>query len=211
MAHPSPAPHSTVTVGGWERAHPIKGHGFDGLPEARLIAMGHPAPRGARGWARIADRDLIHARRERLFAHAAMVNAESPQNRSPSAMMPHQDEAPGGSMRDSTPAGTIGTIRTSVITCPHCGHTREEVMPEFSCAIVYACSGCGATLRPAEGDCCVYCTFGSAPCPPVQQKRQTARLQEYEAIGNRGEYRETRVETMETARRLGLPLHRTGR
>ncbi|WP_430623644.1 GDCCVxC domain-containing (seleno)protein [Marivirga lumbricoides] len=23
-------------------------------------------------------------------------------------------------------------------------------------------------LKPKEGDCCVYCSYGSAPCPPVQ-------------------------------------------
>ncbi len=89
-------------------------------------------------------------------------------------------------MHDSTAASTIGTIRISVITCPHCGHTREEVMPEFSCAIGYACSGCGASLRPAEGDCCVYCTYGTVPCPPVQQMRLAARVQDHEEIGNRG-------------------------
>ena len=64
---------------------------------------------------------------------------------------------------------TIGEILTSIITCPHCGHERTEQMPERSCVIAYQCLGCGETLTPAEGDCCVYCTYGTVPCPPMQQ------------------------------------------
>ncbi|MGI9408864.1 MAG: GDCCVxC domain-containing (seleno)protein [Hyphomicrobiaceae bacterium] len=28
--------------------------------------------------------------------------------------------------------------------------------------------GCGKTLRPTSGACCVFCSFGSVPCPDVQ-------------------------------------------
>jgi hypothetical protein len=24
-------------------------------------------------------------------------------------------------------------------------------------------------LKPLAGDCCVFCSYGSVPCPPVQQ------------------------------------------
>ncbi|HME07828.1 MAG TPA: GDCCVxC domain-containing (seleno)protein, partial [Bryobacteraceae bacterium] len=33
----------------------------------------------------------------------------------------------------------------------------------------YDCTGCGTLLRPKPGDCCVFCSFGSVPCPPIQK------------------------------------------
>lgn len=60
-------------------------------------------------------------------------------------------------------------IRTrATITCPHCGHKAVETMPTDACQWLYECRGCGALLRPASGDCCVFCSFGTLPCPPVQ-------------------------------------------
>ncbi|HJU09857.1 MAG TPA: GDCCVxC domain-containing (seleno)protein [Candidatus Binataceae bacterium] len=56
----------------------------------------------------------------------------------------------------------------STLTCPHCGHQAEETMPTNACLFFYDCSGCHALLRPAAGDCCVFCSYGSVPCPPVQ-------------------------------------------
>ncbi|WP_415750154.1 GDCCVxC domain-containing (seleno)protein [Burkholderia pyrrocinia] len=63
------------------------------------------------------------------------------------------------------------TILESVLTCPHCGFTRREVMPTDTCQFFYACPGCHALLRPKHGDCCVFCSFGSVPCPSIQQQR----------------------------------------
>jgi hypothetical protein len=59
-------------------------------------------------------------------------------------------------------------ILDSVITCPRCGFARREAMPVDACQFFYDCAGCGARLRPKEGDCCVFCSFGSVPCPPKQ-------------------------------------------
>jgi hypothetical protein len=28
-----------------------------------------------------------------------------------------------------------------------------------------------AQLRPKPGDCCVFCSFGSVKCPPIQEQR----------------------------------------
>lgn len=56
----------------------------------------------------------------------------------------------------------------SVITCPACGHRHTETMPTNACLFFYDCKGCGARLRPKQGDCCVFCSYGSAKCPPVQ-------------------------------------------
>lgn len=60
----------------------------------------------------------------------------------------------------------------SEITCPHCGHSTVEVMPTDACQFFYDCAGCGTVLRPKAGDCCVFCSYGSVPCPPIQIARQ---------------------------------------
>ena len=59
----------------------------------------------------------------------------------------------------------------STLTCPKCGHRAEETMPADACQYFYDCSNCGAVLKPLPGDCCVFCSFGTVPCPPVQQNR----------------------------------------
>jgi len=41
-------------------------------------------------------------------------------------------------------------------------------MPTDACQWFYDCRGCGALLRPKTGHCCVYCSYGTVPCPPVQ-------------------------------------------
>lgn len=56
----------------------------------------------------------------------------------------------------------------SVLTCPGCGASHEETMPENSCVVRYRCGSCGEELTPEAGDCCVFCSYGSRPCPPVQ-------------------------------------------
>jgi hypothetical protein len=56
----------------------------------------------------------------------------------------------------------------STLTCPHCGHRESEVMPMDFCQWFYDCKGCGKTLRPEPGDCCVFCSHGTIPCPPIQ-------------------------------------------
>jgi hypothetical protein len=61
-------------------------------------------------------------------------------------------------------------ILQSVITCPQCGAEREETMPVDACQFFYECEACHAMLRPNPGDCCVFCSFGSEPCPPVQMQ-----------------------------------------
>jgi hypothetical protein len=60
---------------------------------------------------------------------------------------------------------------SSTITCPKCGHRQTETMPMDACQFFYDCKGCGALLRPEPGDCCVFCSYGTVPCPPVQAGR----------------------------------------
>jgi len=44
-------------------------------------------------------------------------------------------------------------------------------MPTNACQFFYDCAGCGELLRPKAGDCCVFCSYGSVPCPPIQQQK----------------------------------------
>ena len=41
-------------------------------------------------------------------------------------------------------------------------------MPTDACQFFYECEGCNELLRPLPGDCCVYCSYGSVKCPPIQ-------------------------------------------
>lgn len=58
----------------------------------------------------------------------------------------------------------------STLTCPACGHRVTETMPTTACQYFYDCPACQALLRPRPGDCCVFCSYGTVPCPPVQQQ-----------------------------------------
>jgi hypothetical protein len=56
----------------------------------------------------------------------------------------------------------------SVLTCPHCSHQSAETMPTDACQFFFECKSCGALLKPLPGDCCVFCSYGSVACPPIQ-------------------------------------------
>ncbi len=60
---------------------------------------------------------------------------------------------------------------TSELTCPACRTRHTESMPVDACIHFFECTACGAMLRPKPGDCCVFCSYGSVPCPPVQIAR----------------------------------------
>ena len=59
-------------------------------------------------------------------------------------------------------------VLESDLTCPECGHVKREAMPEDACQYFYQCDNCKTLLRPKPGECCVFCSFGSVKCPPVQ-------------------------------------------
>ena len=64
-----------------------------------------------------------------------------------------------------------GAILSSTITCPNCGYKKEETMPTNSCQYFYECEKCQKVIKPKKGDCCVYCSYGSVPCPPIQENK----------------------------------------
>jgi hypothetical protein len=41
-------------------------------------------------------------------------------------------------------------------------------MPTDACLWFYECEGCKVILRPLSGDCCVFCSYGTNKCPPIQ-------------------------------------------
>ena len=67
---------------------------------------------------------------------------------------------------------STGQARTvelkSTLTCPHCGFGKEETMPSDACLFFYECSQCKTKLKPKTGDCCVFCSYGTVKCPPMQ-------------------------------------------
>ena len=66
---------------------------------------------------------------------------------------------------------TPAPFLTSKITCPNCGHASVETMPTDACVYFHECAGCGTRLKPLPRDCCVFCSYGSVPCPPKQLAR----------------------------------------
>jgi hypothetical protein len=60
-------------------------------------------------------------------------------------------------------------IIESLITCPVCGHSKKEIMPVDSCLFFYECESCKSIIKPKEGDCCVFCSYGTEKCPSKQK------------------------------------------
>ncbi len=59
-------------------------------------------------------------------------------------------------------------VLESTITCPKCGARTTETMPQDACVVRFECPSCGEILKPLDGDCCVFCSYGTVPCPPIQ-------------------------------------------
>lgn len=73
-----------------------------------------------------------------------------------------------GAIHETLMSAAPDPILQSVLTCPACGAKSDEVMPVDACIFFHECRSCRALLRPLPGQCCVFCSFGSVPCPPVQ-------------------------------------------
>jgi hypothetical protein len=65
------------------------------------------------------------------------------------------------------PDAALDARPTARITCPTCGATTEAAMPTDACQFFWDCPACGAVVKPLDGDCCVFCSYADAPCPPV--------------------------------------------
>ncbi len=63
----------------------------------------------------------------------------------------------------------MNIVLHATLTCPHCGARSTEPMPTDACCFYFDCKACGRVMRPKPGDCCVFCSYGSTPCPPRQK------------------------------------------
>lgn len=65
-------------------------------------------------------------------------------------------------------AGQIVMVFEAVVICSRCGTRTRKLMPNNACQHFYRCPGCDETLRPREGDCCVFSSYSDQVCPPQQ-------------------------------------------
>lgn len=57
----------------------------------------------------------------------------------------------------------------TIVRCPYCSFEKEEIMPTDRCVFFYKCENCNKIIKPKEGDCCVFCSYGTEKCPPMQR------------------------------------------
>ncbi len=62
----------------------------------------------------------------------------------------------------------------STLTCPNCRYQKEETMSIDACQYFYECENCHSIIKPQQGDCCVFCSYGSVKCPPVQSDNKSS-------------------------------------
>jgi hypothetical protein len=55
-------------------------------------------------------------------------------------------------------------------------------MPTDACQWFYECTNCHTLLKPLPGDCCVFCSYGDVPCPPIQLDRACCARSPHEGI-----------------------------
>ena len=64
-------------------------------------------------------------------------------------------------------------ITVALVTCPKCGHAEKLSMAMDYCQFFHECAGCGTLLKAKEGKCCIFCSYGDVPCPPVQKEKMS--------------------------------------
>ncbi len=64
----------------------------------------------------------------------------------------------------------------STLICPKCQAKQEVKMLTDACQHFYKCQSCGETLKPKEGDCCVFCSYADSKCPPKQTEAQATNI-----------------------------------
>lgn len=67
----------------------------------------------------------------------------------------------------STPSP--GVVRESTLVCPRCNHGERMMMAENSSLVVHVCQSCGLEMHRLPGNCCLFCTWGTVPCPTAQR------------------------------------------
>jgi hypothetical protein len=62
----------------------------------------------------------------------------------------------------------MAIVTHTIVTCPHCATPTQTEMPVDACVFFGECPSCHSLLRPKPGDCCVFCSYGTVKCPPMQ-------------------------------------------
>lgn len=70
-------------------------------------------------------------------------------------------------MSDNVEAGGSGSGAVATLTCPHCGARESLAMPTDACLFFFECPACKVMMRPKQGYCCVFCSYGDRPCPSM--------------------------------------------
>ena len=69
----------------------------------------------------------------------------------------------------------MNVLLESRLVCPVSGTAKIETMPTDACRYFHECASCKTLLKPKAGDCCVFCSYGSVHCPPIQQGEDDCR------------------------------------
>ena len=68
-----------------------------------------------------------------------------------------------------------GVVGACTITCPVCKTKTTEAMSSEAPKGRYHCPKCLTWLKPKPGDHCIYDSYGSVNCPPLQIKARKAK------------------------------------
>ena len=58
----------------------------------------------------------------------------------------------------------------SKFKCPYCDQEQIADMGFDSCLYFWKCKDCEKIIKPLEGDCCVFCSYGETKCLPKNQE-----------------------------------------
>ncbi len=81
---------------------------------------------------------------------------------------PGTNIAPGTAPASKRAEATEPAPQTA-LTCPHCGFSSLQEMPVDAWLYFHECAACRRLPTPKRGDCCVFCSYGEMPCPPMQR------------------------------------------
>ncbi|HPU97480.1 MAG TPA: GDCCVxC domain-containing (seleno)protein [Candidatus Hydrogenedentes bacterium] len=66
-------------------------------------------------------------------------------------------------------------VLESTLCCPHCGFQSVWHMPENACMWRVQCQACHRDIVTLPGKCCVFCSYGSHPSPPIQRAQHEGK------------------------------------
>ncbi len=55
------------------------------------------------------------------------------------------------------------------VTCPECGNREWVTMEPDHSPYVLVCDQCLNTTAPTNGECCMFCAYGTSQCLPRQK------------------------------------------